>query len=150
MPAQDNLSTDVDSRTGIEYTRTMGTGYHGSQDKITVISGTICLTGRRQAAEEYALYKDCISAEQGWLHVINLDDSARIAGEDDLMAAAGGGWDYVYEAADDDAVRAALAGQGFAGVQYGDQTIRGTAHDTILVWDTAAVTITAVGHVTSY
>jgi|GEM_PF-7127096 len=126
----------------------MSTGYHGSQDQITAIDGYICLTDRR-AAEEYALYKDCISADAGWLHIINLDDSARIAGEDDLMAAAGEGWDYTYEAADSDTVRAALAAQGFAGVEYGDQTIRGTAHLTTLVWDTSMVAITRTETVTS-
>lgn len=123
------------------------TYYHGSSQTITTITGTICLTDDYDAAEDYALRKD--AAEAGYVHIINADLAGlAIADTDDLRTAAteilGDSlylYPYSYELADHADVRALLAGRGYAGVAYDDQTITGRAHDCLLLWDITGLSI---------
>lgn len=130
----------------------MTTYYHGSSDQIGAITGPICLTSDWSAAEDYALRKDGMCAEIGYVHIVDVDGLA-IADEDELREVAAevlGDLDmypYTYELADHDAVRAALAERGYAGVEYEDQTITGRAHDCLLIWDTETLTITDIERV---
>lgn len=48
----------------------------------------------------------------------------------------------VEDLADSAAIRDALAADGYQGVEYIDTTYQGRTHQTVMVWDTAALTIT--------
>ncbi|MGW0039809.1 hypothetical protein [Gordonia sp. NPDC003376] len=126
----------------------MSTYFHGTETAITDITWAICLTDDADIAAEY------LQGNDGHLYTVALDDDARLADEDDLIAATdtlgltrtqgidAGDWTDLFEAADNAKVQAVLAGQGFAGVTYGDTTYGGVSHKTVLVWDTAAIEIT--------
>lgn len=125
----------------------MRTYYHGTETAITSITWAICLTDDEDIAVEY------LQGNAGYLYTVDVADEAQIADEDDLIAATvtlgmtrtqgidAGDWTDLFEAADNPRVRAALTGQGFAGVAYQDTTYQGVTHDTVLVWDVSALHI---------
>lgn len=124
--------------------------YHGTDATITAFAGTVCLTNDWDVAESYAEGKD---EDAPIIYTVDADLTT-IADEDDLAAAAttlgwtrtadcvAGDWTDIYELADSAAIRDALAADGYQGVEYIDTTYQGRTHQTVMVWDTAALTIT--------
>lgn len=113
--------------------------YHASTTLITDLtaSNDICLA--RQAGEALPYLE--AYGQDGHLHLITLSDSALIADEDDaeeIIEALGYEDDgYLWVSLDREDVRAALAAEGYDGVESEDQGPDSSyEHQTIRIWST--------------
>lgn len=123
-------------------------GYHGSQRPISTLEQDrdLCLTTDAAAAQGYAHYD---RPTGGYLHTVHTD--AHLAEEDELREAAAtvhgraiDGDEHAFALADEAAVRARLAAEGFDGVAYTDHGQDGVDHDCVRVWNTQTLTVAAI------